>query len=659
MSAAGKEPLAPAPAPEGAGFDSLLEDLINDPEEVLRADLTTEQLLELQKRLNPYAGIAGPPRPAGDHKRIVAASYTNLREDYIRRFTMTSMVGFLFQVLEEHEVPASRRCWVPRRAAKKEATPCDAAELAASLEAALAIARQAEAEGKEAVSLKAQAAIADLEGKPKSEVEAMEAAAAGAEARAAGLVYAAAHAAHRVGSDAGTRLHATAMAGKAHREVRELIERYPLPSPPGQLEMPKDVAREIVGGFLRDWFEFDPSVHVRAGHDAAGLAAATVKARYGSAEVPVDAADPGHLTLAALVGGAPKPVDSEVIANLEELTRTPRHRAAALLLLREPKFADAALFAMQAPEEYLQWLGPLEAASEARGAADHRPPQDTFHRWNYYTEVNYEELRTVTEALYPERSDLDWAIALWNYFEGTAKEVDEAFDKHCQKYQDETPSAIKALEFGAWSLLADFKENRANVRFYNKHTEVLKRILDRHAEDKKLGADLMRQRVRASKAKNIAEAGPDAPGLNRYRRQAGDLGSKGAERVITPAEMKRLERAKGDLKAAKELEVLEQKEETVKRLTELGETRALTVEEARELEAARAEADRAREMLSVPDDAIQVDVFTADPRAGTFAKTHFYTKAEAPIHLGPGQGAASGERPAQAGPSQAQGQADS
>lgn len=117
------------------------------------------------------------------------------------------------------------------------------------------------------------------------------------------------------------------------------------------------------------------------------------------------------------------------------------------------------------------------------------------------------------------------AIALWDFFEGTPQEVDTAFEKHCQRYQDETPSSIKALEFGGWTVLADFKKNRKKIQIYNKHTEVLKRILDRYAEDKRIGAELMRNRVRQVKAKNIAEMGLDDPGLTQYRRE-NDLAGK-------------------------------------------------------------------------------------------------------------------------------------
>ena len=626
------------PPLEAGDFDALVNDILENPEILLDSNLTSEQILEVQKRLNPYAGIAGPA-PSVDRKRIAAVSYTNLREDYLRRLTATSLVGFLFQVFHEWEVPAEQRRWVPA-APDDRPEPFTAAALAGLLEAALALAREAEAAAEQAGAAKRAASEQDvvLPG-DASEAQRHAVALAYAEAeslaaKAAGLLYVATHTTHRAGAEAGARLRATAEAGMRYPDVKAIISRAPLPPPPGQVEMPAAAAREVIGGFLRSWFEFDPSVHVRSGHDAAGLAAAVVAARVGDADVAVDAKDPGRLTLEAVRAAAPKPTNAQHRDALALITAERRSYDAVVALLRDEDLADAAAVALGAAADFRQYLLPVPEGSPARHAADTIPPQDTFHRWTYYTEVNYEELRTITETLYPERPDLDWAIALWDVFEGSEKEVDAAFEKHCQRYQDEVPSAIKALEFGSWSLLADFKENRKKIQFYNKNTEVLKRILDRHADDKRIGAELMRNRVRQTKARNIAAEGADAPGLSQYKRNVSEkgqsLGTKGAEKVISAEEMRRLERAGGSIKAAKELELLEQYESTIARLGELEGLRALTSDEARELTHARENVEKAREMVAVPDDAIQVDIFTSNPTTGEFGKSHFYTNAVSP-----------------------------
>jgi hypothetical protein len=682
------------PAPQSADdfdFDKLVADVVNNPELVRTAELTSEQLLELHRRIKPYASIGGAPEDEkADFKRIVAASFTNLRERYIQRMTMTSLVAFIFQVYHEWAVPPAQRTWLPAvevKADRPDSTtaPFVADRLVERLEATLGIAKEAQAAAAAAAAAKAAVAEDDAVGAPAAPgaAEAARAAAAELAARAAGLLYAATHVAHRVGADASARLRATALAGMAFPAVKEIIARAPLPPPPGQVVIPPEVAKEIIGGFLRNWFTFDPSIHVRSGHSAAAIAAAVASARVGDGADAVDTEDPGHLTLDAVLAAPPAPTCATQMAALETIlgtkqardaviellrdgdladaaltavshagqfrqyllplqavapdhqlaietiTKTPQARAAIETLLQDENLTDAALVAVQNAADFQQYLLPVRPGDPARAAAERVPPQDTFHRWGYFTEVNYESLRTITEALYPERADLDWALGLWEMFQGTPKEVDAAFDQHCQRYQDQCVSSISAV--------GDFKENRSKIQFYNKHTEVLKRILDRHTDDKKMGAELMRKRVYTEKAANVAAEGGDAPGLAKYKREIAskgqDLGSKGVEKVITPEQMRRLEKAKGSIKAAQELELLEQHEETVRRLTELKALRPLSLDEKDDLKFAIDDLPRVREMLAVPDNAIQIDVFSSNPATGAFGKSHIYTEAVAPEHL--------------------------
>lgn len=617
--------------PEPVDFDNLVNDILDNPELILNADLSESQILEIQKRLNPYAGIAGPP-PTAERKRIAAVSYTNLREDYLRRFTATSLVGFLFQTLSEWEVPVDKRQWVSPE--QKSNPPFEANKLIERLEATLAIAKEAASANEEAIAAKQIATELDVTTSDTQDTVAEKYAEFELlSAKSAGLLYAATHATYSIGTDASSRLKATAEAGMKYPDVKSIITRFPLPPAPGTVEIPASNAKEIINSFLRNWFEFDPSIHVRSGHNAKSVATSISQILINNSPVSIDTKDPGHLTIEAVKAMAPTPSEEHKKA-YATIVASKRSYDAVAALLRDAALAEAAQIAIENGDTFCKYLFPVSKQSPARTAIEIIPPQDTFHRWAYYSEVNYEELRTITEAIYPERPDLDWAIAIWDVFEGTEKEVNDAFDKHCQRYQDEVPSAIKALDFGNWSLLADFKENRKKIQFYNKNTEVLKRILDRHSDDKRIGAELMRNRVRQAKAKNIVEEGPDAPGLSQYKRNVSekgqDLAIKGVEKVISTVEMKRLEKANGNIKAAQELEVLEQYEDIIKRMGEMEKLRPLTEDEIRDYEVAKEHIDMAREMIEVPDDAIQVDIFTNNSSTGEFGKSHFYTKAVAP-----------------------------
>ena len=622
----------PMTAEENINFDELIGDIMENPELLLSDKFTAEQILEIQKRLNPYAGIAAKKGTNPDFKKVAAVSYTNLREDYLRRLTMTSLVGFIYQMAHEWEVPEKQRKWVApeKKLTADDTKPYDPSRLVEQLEAALAVAKEAVT----ALETVKAETVADAESnftiKPDNE----------AASTAVALLYAATHMAHVTGTEAGNRLRATADMGMSYDSVREVLMKAPLPPPAGAVEFPQANAKALIEGFLNNYLRFDPSVHVRSGHSEKAVAAAAETIRLGDSDVVVDGADPRRVNLYQLKAAAPKPA-AEDKASVDILYSSKRNRDIALAVLADPALATAIESVLAKTDAYTQYLGPVSPDSPAYVAASIVPPQDTFHRWAYYTEVNYEELRTVAHALYPERPDLDWAIALWETFEGKNEVVADAFEKYCQRYSNEVPSAIKALEFGSWSLLADFKENRKNIQFYNKNTEVLKRILDRHADDKRIGADLMRNRVRQAKAKNIAEEGPDAVGLNQYKRTiAGrnqDLASKGVEKVISGEEMLRLEKAKGSIKAAQELLLLDQLTETIRRLSEREELcvaagRTLTNEEADELKLAREQIKLAKEMVEVPEEAVQVDVFSTDGKGG-FTKSHFYTAADKPDNV--------------------------
>jgi hypothetical protein len=398
--------------------------------------------------------------------------------------------------------------------------------------------------------------------------------------------------------------------------------------------MPPKLAKEIIRKFLINWFSFDPSVHARAGHNAKVIKEAVEAVQIGDSVVEVDKKDPRHLTLAALRATAPRPKNIDHLAALDKILESERTRSAAVAMIHDDTLLQATLLAIENDRDFRHYLFPVPPASPAASALVVIPPQDTFHRWNYYTEVNYDILRTITEALYPERADMEWAFGIWETFEGTSEQVEEKFNQHCQRYGDQCLSSMKHVSIGGWVLQADFSENRKNINFYNKNTEVLKRILDRHTEDKKAGAELMRNRVKQVKAANIAAEGPDAPGLNRYKRELAskghDLASKGVQTVISREEMLRLNKAKGDVKAAQELELLEQHEETIRRLTEIRKLRGLSLDEERDLEYAKRVLPSVKEMVNVPDDAIQVDVFSSNPATGEFGKSHFYTQAAAP-----------------------------
>ena len=606
-------------------FDNLLNDILKNPELILQKDLTEEQLRKLQQKINPYSAITGSGLAAEDEKKkVVVCSYTNLREDYLKRLAMTSLVGFIFQIQHEYDIEPEQRRWTPE-SKKVDIEVFNIDKLVERLENLTSIAKTAQMANNDAISARQTASDADLTTSDltTSNIIELNNTATEIETRAAGLLYAITQMTYTIGKEASDRLIPTLEFASKFASVKELLDQHPAPAPPPQLEFPEKYAKKILKNFLDSLFKFDPSKHVRCGVSKNAIKEDILT--IGETEVIIDSLDPGHLPLKTVFEKAPTPLPEHKEA-LSIITQNQRVYNAVCTILRDEDITDSVLIALASPTEFKHYLLPVSADSPA-ATAKTVPPQDTFHRWNYYAEVNYEELKTITEAIYPERSDLDWALGIWDVLEGTAEEIKVSFDKYCQRNQEDFPSSIKALDIGGWSLLADFKENRKKIEFYNRNTEVLKRILDRHADDKKLGSELMKNRIRQSKAKNISQDGPDDVGLNQYKSY--NPGSMpGAEKVITNKEMLLLEKTKGNIKAAQELEVLLALEETLDRLNKFKETRELSIDEQMEFDIATRHIIIAKQMTEVPDNAIQIDVFTNDTKNGEFTKTAFYTKAE-------------------------------
>ena len=216
------------------------------------------------------------------------------------------------------------------------------------------------------------------------------------------------------------------------------------------------------------------------------------------------------------------------------------------------------------------------------------PPADVYHNFNRYFTNHYEQLREVCKALFNEKPDLEYAITLYDTFK-----TPEAAREYKIQHESEFRSEVFTIESGAVTLLGPFNENRQRVNFYNKNTEVMKRMMEQMESDHKLGKDLMEKKVRKEKKKNIDEMGVDNPGLAAYAK-------------------------------------------TMNTVQDLGAKKILTREEQEEYVAAKKKAEQLREDYEIPDEAIQVDVFFPKTNADgevELSKTKFYTQAEAPLHM--------------------------
>jgi hypothetical protein len=283
---------------------------------------------------------------------------------------------------------------------------------------------------------------------------------------------------------------------------------------------------------------------------------------------------------------------SHALAVYQTAVETSRTLKSALTTMMDPMVAieDKQGILLKKYKGLLEIVADMKKIAEPLSCADTLaawkvdPPADVFHQFDRYVTNHYEQLREVCAALYNEKPDIEYAVIFYKAFRDA-----EAAAQHRKQHEAHFRAEVLTLENTGVSLIGPFKENRGRIEFYNKHVEIMKRMMEQMETDHKLGKDLMEKQVKKKKRENIARDGPDAPGLRDYSKTMNNMAELGAKKVLTREEQDKLE-----------------------------------------------EAARLREDLAVPADAIQVDMFfpTTDADGNTvLAKKKMYTQAEAPLHL--------------------------
>lgn len=157
-------------------------------------------------------------------------------------------------------------------------------------------------------------------------------------------------------------------------------------------------------------------------------------------------------------------------------------------------------------------LAPSDELSEVEKAAFGTiPPHDMFAKLNRYTEEHYEELQDATHNVYGVRPDIDFCLIVYDSHD-TKEEARKFKDRHMES----VISSITQIRKNRWAILGPYRENREKVDFLNRHTEVLKEMLDQRERDSHVATDIMKKRIKTKKAENVAEVGPDDKAFRRY-----------------------------------------------------------------------------------------------------------------------------------------------
>jgi len=359
-----------------------------------------------------------------------------------------------------------------------------------------------------------------------------------------------------------------------------------------------ETSKRLVKGFLDRNFEFNPDKHLRASHSENQLDPARVSKdelirnkcanSANGATIETKLCDKpelmykytrGHLLNTYQCVKTSTETLKSTLAALED----PNNSITDLqgILIKNYMLMNHTLNDLKTVAEPLSSMETLNACMVD-------PPVDLYHQLDRYISNHYEGIREVVSAVYDEKPDVEYSVQIYS----THKTPEAARDYRI-KHNNEFKTEVFTLESGITSLLGPFKENRDRIDYFNKNTEILKRMLEQLELDHKLGKDLMEKQVRAKKRKNIEEAGPDHPSLASYSKTMNIVQTLGAKKILTQEDQMELERA------TKEAQVL-------------------------------------REDYEVPEDAIQVDMFyPRENESGeiVLSKTKFYTQSEAPLHM--------------------------
>lgn len=360
----------------------------------------------------------------------------------------------------------------------------------------------------------------------------------------------------------------------------------------------KSTAQGIVRQFLNRNFNFNPDRHLRGSHSENKADPERKPKDEAIRELCViaDKANGIESKLQSKPDATYKYLRSNLLTTYQAAVEATSTLKATLGVILNPDLdrEDKQGILLKKYKQLLDLTTDMKKIAEPLAAADTLsawkvdPPADVFHQFDRYITNHYEQLREVVQALYNEKSDFEFAVVLYDSFK-----TPEAAREYRVQHENEFRTEVFTVENSAISLIGPFKENRQRVDFYNKNTEVMKRMMEQLEYDHKLGSDLMNKQVKAQKKKNIDEAGPDSPELAAYAK-------------------------------------------VMNTVAELGAKKVLTKEEAEALADARKQAKDIKEDYEIPDDAVKVDMFFPKNNAdGTTSleKTEFFTQAEKPTFM--------------------------
>lgn len=158
---------------------------------------------------------------------------------------------------------------------------------------------------------------------------------------------------------------------------------------------------------------------------------------------------------------------------------------------------------------------------------NHVPSVDFFLKQARYRDEHHEQFLQLVQDLYGLRPDMDFSICVYDKHKN--KEDAEKFKR---KHQKSVIASIINIDQNRWALLGPYQQNRARIDFYNEHTEALKQMIDKRAQDEPVATDIMKKKIKIKKKKNREDAGDDDEIVKQYfKDNKPDIAFMGGEHV--------------------------------------------------------------------------------------------------------------------------------
>jgi len=123
-----------------------------------------------------------------------------------------------------------------------------------------------------------------------------------------------------------------------------------------------------------------------------------------------------------------------------------------------------------------------------------------------YEEANYDSLRDLTNDMYEEKPELEFAILPLTTVKDQFEET-----KFREKYEKRLRVNITSVKLWAWSYLDARQGNRDRTEYTDRKMELINQMVKNSREEEKLYNDMLTKRVSKSRAKNERKHGKVNP----------------------------------------------------------------------------------------------------------------------------------------------------